>query len=65
MRMNHDPSYKVCSVTRTNGDTILIASEGRDLYEIDYLLGIGKVGVVDKPVPDPGPNDAVIKTTAS
>jgi threonine dehydrogenase-like Zn-dependent dehydrogenase len=29
------------------------------------FLGIGKVGVVDKPVPDPGPNDAVIKTTAS
>lgn len=29
------------------------------------FLGIGKVGVVDKPIPDPGPNDAVIKTTAS
>src|SRR5262245_55939501 len=29
------------------------------------FLGIGKVGIVDKPVPDPGPNDAVVKTTAS
>src|SRR3989441_7371756 len=29
------------------------------------FLGIGKVGVIDKPVPEPGPNDAVIKTTAS
>jgi threonine dehydrogenase-like Zn-dependent dehydrogenase len=28
------------------------------------FLGIGKVGVVDKPIPDSGPNDAVIKTTA-
>ena len=27
--------------------------------------GIGKVGIVDKPIPDVGPNDAVIKTTAS
>jgi threonine dehydrogenase-like Zn-dependent dehydrogenase len=27
--------------------------------------GIGKVGIVDKPMPDVGPNDAVIKTTAS
>lgn len=29
------------------------------------FLGVGKVGVIDKPVPEPGPNDAVIKTTAS
>ena len=29
------------------------------------FLGIGKVGVIDKPIPDPGPNDAVIKTAAS
>jgi len=29
------------------------------------FLGIGKVGVVDKPIPDPGPNDAVVKTTAA
>ena len=29
------------------------------------FLGIGKVGVVEKPIPDPGSNDAVIKTTAS
>ncbi len=27
------------------------------------MQGIGKVGFVEKPVPDPGPNDAVIKTT--
>src|SRR5712691_4251329 len=29
------------------------------------FLGIGKVGVIDKPIPEPGPNDAVVKTTAS
>src|SRR5215813_13399401 len=29
------------------------------------FLEIGKVGLIDKPVPEPGPNDAVIKTTAS
>lgn len=27
------------------------------------MQGIGKVGFVDKPIPDPGPNDAVVKTT--
>lgn len=29
------------------------------------FLSIGKVGVVDKPIPEPGPNDAVVRTTAS
>jgi isopropanol dehydrogenase (NADP+) len=29
------------------------------------FLQIGKVGVVEKPIPEPGPTDAVIKTTAS
>jgi isopropanol dehydrogenase (NADP+) len=29
------------------------------------FLQIGKVGLVEKPIPEPGPNDAVIKTTAS
>ena len=29
------------------------------------FLAIGKVGVIDKPIPEPGPNDAVIRTTAS
>jgi threonine dehydrogenase-like Zn-dependent dehydrogenase len=29
------------------------------------FLKVGKVGVIDKPVPEPGPNDAIIKTTAS
>lgn len=27
------------------------------------MQGIGKVAFVDKPIPDPGPNDAVVKTT--
>ena len=27
------------------------------------MKGIGEVGFVDKPVPEPGPNDAVVKTT--
>ncbi len=29
------------------------------------MHGIGEVGVMDKPVPEPGPNDAVIRTTAA
>ena len=27
------------------------------------MKGIGKVGFMEKPIPDPGPNDAVVKTT--
>jgi len=27
------------------------------------MLGIGKTGVLEKPIPEPGPNDAIIKTT--
>ncbi len=29
------------------------------------MHGIGEVGVVDKPLPRPGPNDAIIRTTAA
>jgi threonine dehydrogenase-like Zn-dependent dehydrogenase len=29
------------------------------------MQGIGKVAVVDKPIPEPGPNDAVVKTTTA
>jgi threonine dehydrogenase-like Zn-dependent dehydrogenase len=29
------------------------------------MQGIGKVAVVDKPIPEPGPNDAVVKTTVA
>jgi hypothetical protein len=29
------------------------------------FLGVGKVGIIEKPIPEPGPNDAVIQTTAS
>jgi threonine dehydrogenase-like Zn-dependent dehydrogenase len=29
------------------------------------FLSLGKVGVIDKPIPEPGPNDAVIRTTGS
>lgn len=29
------------------------------------FLGNGKVGVVDKPIPEPGPNEAVVRTTAA
>lgn len=27
------------------------------------MQGIGRVEFADKPIPDPGPNDAVVKTT--
>ena len=29
------------------------------------MHGIGEVGVIDKPVPRAGPNDAIIRTTAA
>jgi isopropanol dehydrogenase (NADP+) len=29
------------------------------------MLGIGETGFVEKPIPEPGPNDAVVKTTAA
>lgn len=29
------------------------------------MRGIGKVGMMDKPIPRPGPNDAIIRTTAA
>jgi threonine dehydrogenase-like Zn-dependent dehydrogenase len=29
------------------------------------FLGVGKVGVIEKPIPEPGPLDAIIQTTAS
>lgn len=29
------------------------------------FLGVGRVGVIEKPIPEPGPRDAIIRTTAS
>ena len=29
------------------------------------MRGVGRVGFVEKPVPEPGPNDAVIRTTVA
>ncbi len=29
------------------------------------MHGIGEVGIIDKPVPRPGPNDAIVRTTAA
>lgn len=29
------------------------------------MHGIGEVGIIDKPIPRPGPNDAIIRTTAA
>lgn len=29
------------------------------------FLGVGRVGLIDKPIPEPGPRDAVIRSTAS
>jgi threonine dehydrogenase-like Zn-dependent dehydrogenase len=29
------------------------------------MRGIGEVGVMDKPVPEPGPNDAIVRTTVA
>lgn len=35
------------------------------LMKCFVMRGIGKVAVMDKPVPRPGPNDAIIRTTAA
>ncbi len=29
------------------------------------MRGVGRAGFVEKPVPEPGPNDAVIRTTVA
>ena len=29
------------------------------------MHGIGEVGIIDKPIPRPGPNDAILRTTAA
>ncbi|USA00797.1 hypothetical protein NCG97_08955 [Streptomyces lydicamycinicus] len=29
------------------------------------LRKVGEVGVIEKPIPDPGPNDVVVRTTAA
>ena len=29
------------------------------------MHGIGEVGIIDKPIPRPSPNDAILRTTAA
>ncbi|HEY7160880.1 MAG TPA: alcohol dehydrogenase catalytic domain-containing protein, partial [Acidobacteriota bacterium] len=29
------------------------------------MKGIGKVGIMEKPIPEPGANDAIVRTTAA
>ena len=36
-----------------------------EMMKCFVMHGIGKVGVMEKPVPRPGPNDAIIRTTAA
>ncbi len=36
-----------------------------EMMKCFVMRGIGKVAVMDKPIPRPGPNDAVIRTTAA
>ena len=36
-----------------------------DMMKCFVMHGIGKVGVMEKPIPRPGPNDAIIRTTAT
>src|SRR5215469_9597295 len=43
-------------------DTVVPDTEGR-LMRAFVMHEIGRVGFVDKPVPRPGPNDAVVRTT--
>ncbi len=34
-----------------------------DTMKAFVMKGIGSVGFMDKPIPEPGPNDAIVKTT--
>ena len=36
-----------------------------EMMKCFVMDGVGKVGVMDKPVPRAGPNDAIIRTTAA
>src|SRR3954465_4997107 len=36
-----------------------------DTMKAFVIKGVGEVEVVDKPIPDPGPNDAVVRTTVA
>ena len=36
-----------------------------EMMKCFVMHGIGKVGVIEKPIPRPGPNDAIIRTTAA
>ncbi len=36
-----------------------------EMMKCFVMHGLGKVGVMDKPVPRPGPSDAIIRTTAA
>lgn len=36
-----------------------------DMMKCFVMLGIGKVGLLEKPIPRAGPNDAIIRTTAA
>jgi len=36
-----------------------------EIMKTFVMKRIGEVGVMEKPIPDPGPNDAIIKTTAA
>jgi threonine dehydrogenase-like Zn-dependent dehydrogenase len=36
-----------------------------EMMKCFVMHGIGQVGVMDKPIPRPGPSDAIIRTTAA
>ncbi len=36
-----------------------------EMMKCFVMHGIGKVGVMEKPVPRPGPSDAIIRTTVT
>src|SRR5690606_39632503 len=56
-RFSRDWSSDVCS-------SDLSRSEGRAMKAF-VMKKIGEVGFMEKPVPQPGPNDAVVKTTCA
>ena len=52
-----------CYESRETGDRLLEEQAMTTKMKAFVMQGIGKVEFVDKPMPEPGPNDAIVKTT--
>ena len=57
-----EPKGPAMSTTQTHAAKPAQSSKTMRTF---VMQGIGKVGTMDKPIPEPGPNDAIIRTTAA